>query len=267
MTRSGTARQAGDLARLLGTILVLSGCTTRLVLGTSLSAETIPPGAGSNGGIGSGGGSTGGDTTGGTGGGSTGGLLDAGDDGGFDAGDAGPDAGFDAGTDGGALCAAPPSPCAAYTDCCSGDCFEGACIDRSQWSCTYVNYYDPICTIDGGADGGFVCRGNGFLGCTSWQDCCSSDCSAGTCNVSMPPSLLGLPTDAGSDPDSGCMLLGSGCAVYTDCCSSSCFNGTCVPPAPDGGACPPGDAGCLAFSDCCTLECFNGTCVDGTAPH
>jgi hypothetical protein len=136
--------------------------------------------------------------------------------------------------------------CKSATDCCSGNCANGAC-------------QPPTCTGDN-------------LACTTSSQCCSGTCTNGTCTpLNTTCKTLGNPCTSGVDccsnfcsngvcaQPSYCGQNGDICATNGDCCGGLC---TKAPNATFGICDQPKSGGCTMDGFLC-----GGTTADGGATY
>jgi hypothetical protein len=107
------------------------------------------------------------------------------------------------------------------------------------------------------------CREIG-LTCTSGSECCSAFCSnSGTCcrgtggDCTVDSDCCGgfcsIPSGGGSGICATCRSDTSACTVDTECCSGICDGGICR-------GCRLNDSPCTSGVECCTGSCVNGMC-------
>jgi hypothetical protein len=102
-------------------------------------------------------------------------------------------------------------------------------------------------STDGGLGPGLFSGDGGCLklggACSTAGDCCSGDCTGGTC---------GYPA---------CTSDGQGCTAGGDCCSQSCVGGKC---ATLNAHCSTLGNACASSASCCSGLCSGGTCQAGS---
>jgi hypothetical protein len=134
------------------------------------------------------------------------------------------------------------STCACNSDCCSDDCqipsgqSSGQCVQTCQnnvnGSCASEACCSPLLCYSGN-ETCLTCFNNGYT-CSSNSQCCSGDCSGGTCA-------------------SACLANGSQCTSASQCCGGGC--------SPQGGCftCGASGSGCNAGWQCCSGLCGGST--------
>jgi hypothetical protein len=123
------------------------------------------------------------------------------------------------------------------------------------------------------------CKRNG-KNCVRNEQCCSGNCSGGSCQAQTTTTTTTTPTTSTSTSTTsttpGCLPNGTNCDFDQQCCGEVCNGGICCS-GPHGG-CDTDDDCCTGFcilnacepcrpdGDPCTLdgECCNGTCLSGT---
>lgn len=97
--------------------------------------------------------------------------------------------------------------------------------------------------------------GQGGAACTSYTECCSADCTGGSCVACRNEGerCLNRPPDrcCGDMTCFGytcrkCSFSGFPCVSYSDCCSGKCSAGTCVQ------TCGEPQSPCTSTSQCCS---------------
>jgi hypothetical protein len=130
-------------------------------------------------------------------------------------------------------------------------------------------------SLDGHAGDATVACGALGQSCATARDCCSLNCSQGTCAepVGNNCALPGIACATGTECCTGSCVAGQcanrlctsdlqACNVDTDCCGGSCV-------AQDGGpqkVCKPLNPACLTSGNMCTVggsPCCSGACLDG----
>ena len=149
---------------------------------------------------------------------------------------------------GGEICSREGENCDEDANCCSNRCADdGRCeIDResgcrpSGEDCTSGGPTECCGVCDDDLDrcvpGADTCRSQG-VDCDDDNECCSGNCTDGTCR------------------ESECVDTGGDCASDFECCSSQC-EGTCQPPE----NCEPLGLMCESDQDCCSGFCLGGFC-------
>ena len=101
------------------------------------------------------------------------------------------------------------------------------------------------------------CKRNG-KNCTRGTQCCSGNCSGGTCQAQTTTSTSTSTTSTSTTP--GCLPNGSQCTEGALCCGATiCANNKCCTPT----AVLPKQNPCTADSECCSGICDSGGhCVD-----
>jgi hypothetical protein len=128
---------------------------------------------------------------------------------------------------------------------------------------------DQCCSLDctGGTCGASLCVPDGEACTTGGTACCSGGCAAGKClSLHPPPGGGGDGGVTGDGGDAGggvtCKTLGNHCATNGDCCSTLCKGGTCV----NSSFCAQANDVCTVGTDCCSGVCngasatIHGTC-------
>jgi hypothetical protein len=136
-------------------------------------------------------------------------------------------------------CYSNGSACTSSQQCCSGLCIGGACESCAgqNQSCASAPCCSPL-LCDSGTETCLACVNNGST-CTANSQCCSGNCSGGTC----------VPA---------CLANGSSCSSASQCCGGACApQGYCM-------TCQTSGEGCTAGWQCCSGNCvigpYNGSC-------
>jgi hypothetical protein len=174
-------------------------------------------------------------------------------------------------------CLPASAGCMQDSDCCSGTCDAGRCIDPTS-QCAH-DVCETGVALDAQACGGCVsaicandpvcCNGGWDQFCVSAvPTTCGIDCpgactpDGSMCNA-MTPCCSGSCVNGICGGDGTCNLPGEMCNAPSDCCSGFCTEGKCQG---GGGSCSQDGASCSNASDCCSGACIAGRCGNVTCP-